>query len=110
MTVGRTPPAPLSFEEKDIVQDRIREERARDVAGFVVEPGTHPVARSQRRVLLRDQHEQLALGLERIAELELSGVLDDDGNDGGAHRGTIPGHEISGWGLTSRHCVPIYSD
>ena len=76
----------------------------------VVEPGAHPVACPQRRVLLRDQHERLALGLERIAELELSGILDDDGNDGGTHRGTVSGREIAGWGLTSRHCVPIYSD
>ncbi|MFO1032131.1 MAG: hypothetical protein U1F60_13720 [Planctomycetota bacterium] len=42
MTVGRTPPAPLSFEEKDIVQDRIREERARylrQIAGRMFDQG-----------------------------------------------------------------------
>jgi hypothetical protein len=40
--VGRSPPAPLSFEEQDIVQGRIRAERARylrEVAGYMHDRG-----------------------------------------------------------------------
>lgn len=42
LTVGRMPPAPLSFEEQDIVKERIRAERARylrQVAGWMYDRG-----------------------------------------------------------------------
>ncbi|HEX5050852.1 MAG TPA: hypothetical protein VFZ65_03690 [Planctomycetota bacterium] len=72
LAVGRTPPRPLTFEESDIVQGRIRDERARylrQVAGRMFDRG-----KSYGAILLLDE---VGGALQEDADRAVLGALGD---------------------------------